>query len=138
MSSDDGFSPADDDLPDNASPAEHAALRRTRTVANLLDEAIRVPGTNYRIGIDPIVGLLPVSGDIVTGLIGLYIVAEAAFVGTPPAVLARMVGNVLADVVVGSIPIVGDAFDAVWKSNVKNVDLFEDHIRSTTATEFDR
>lgn len=116
------------DIPPNASPAERAALERTRKVARLLDEAIPVPGTDYRIGIDPVIGLLPVSGDLVTGVIGLYIAAEAALVGAPRRVVGRMLANILADVVIGSIPILGDLFDAVWKANVKNVGLFEDHV----------
>lgn len=118
-----------EDVPPNASPEEHAALRRTRTVARLLDEAIPVPGTNYRIGLDSIVGLLPVSGDLVTGVVGLYIVAEAARVGASRDVLGRMIANLAADVAIGSIPAIGDLFDAAWKANVKNVELFEEHLR---------
>lgn len=120
-----------DDIPSYASPAEHAALGRTRMVARLLDGAIPVPGTNYRIGIDPLVGVLPVSGDVLTGAIGLYIVAEAALVRVPPAVLGQMIVNVLADVLVGSIPVIGDLFDTVWKANVRNVELFEEYLEGT-------
>lgn len=115
-------------MPPNASPAERAALERTRKVARLLDDAISVPGTNRRIGLDPIVGVLPVSGDIATAVIGSYIVVEAALVGASRAVLGRMIGNILVDMVVGSVPIVGDLFDAAWKAHVRNVELLEDHI----------
>lgn len=118
----------EDDLPANASPEERAALQRTRTVAQLLDDAIPVPGIDYRIGIDPLIGLLPVSGDIVTGVIGLYVVAEAALVRAPPALLARMLFNLVADIAIGTIPIIGNVFDAVWKANVRNVELFEEYV----------
>jgi hypothetical protein len=124
-----GDSPDDDDMPPGISPDERGALERTRTVARLLDEAIPVPGTDYRIGLDPLIGLLPVSGDVVTGAVGLYIVAEAARVGAPRDVLGRMVGNIAIDVAIGSIPAIGDLFDAAWKANVKNVELFEEHLR---------
>lgn len=132
MSTDDASdwdTPDGDDLPSHVSSAERAALERTRTVARLLDEAIPVPGTNRRIGLDPLIGLLPVSGDIVTGAVGLYIVAEAALVGVERAVLGRMIGNIALDVAIGSVPAIGDLFDAAWKANVKNVELFEEHLR---------
>jgi hypothetical protein len=118
----------DDEIAPNASPEERAALQRTRTVAQLLDDAIPVPGIDYRIGLDPLIGLLPVSGDIITGLIGLYVVAEAALARAPPALLGRMLLNLALDVGIGTIPIAGDIFDAVWKANVRNVDLFEDYV----------
>ena len=122
----------DGEVPPSASPDERAALRRTQTVARVLDEAIPVPGTNYRIGLDSLVGLLPVSGDLVTGLIGLYIVGEAARVGVPRNVLAQMVGNIAIDVAIGSVPAIGDLFDAAWKANVRNVELFEEHVENGT------
>jgi hypothetical protein len=118
------------EIPAGISTRERKALQRTRLVARLLDSAIPVPKTNYRIGLDAIVGLLPVSGDIVTGVIGLYIVAEAGLVGAPRKVLGRMVFNILVDVLVGSVPAIGDLFDAVWKANIKNVELFEEHLQS--------
>ncbi|PSP75337.1 hypothetical protein BRC86_03540 [Halobacteriales archaeon QS_3_64_16] len=117
-------------IPTDVSPRERAALERTRTVARLLDSAIPVPGTNYRVGLDSIVGLLPVSGDIVTGVIGLYIIAEAGLVGAPRNVLGRMVFNILVDVLIGSVPAIGDLFDAAWKANLKNVELFEEYLES--------
>lgn len=125
----------DDDLPASASSEERAAIRRTRTVAQLLDDAIPIPGTNYRIGLDPLIGLLPISGDIVTGLIGLYVVAEAALVRAPLALLVRMLVNLALDVVIGAIPVVGDIFDAVWKANVRNVELLEEHVTGERAAE---
>ena len=128
--SDDGGGGTGGEMPTGVSPRERAALERTRTVARLLDSAIPVPGTNYRVGLDSIIGLLPVSGDIVTGVIGLYVVAEAGLVGVPRNVLGRMVFNILVDVLIGSVPAIGDLFDAAWKANLKNVDLLEEYLES--------
>lgn len=102
-----------------------AGLRRAQRVATLLDDAITIPGVNVKVGLDPLVGLLPVSGDAITAACSLYIVAEAVRCGVPWTTTARMLCNVALDLVVGSVPIVGDAFDVVWKANRRNVDLFE-------------
>lgn len=104
------------------------ALRRTKKVSTLLDDAVRIPGTNYRIGADAIVGALPVGGDIVTGVISLYIVVEAARLGISPAVLARMLFYIGADIALGSVPVLGDIADVAWKSNRRNVSLLEEHL----------
>ncbi|WP_439026327.1 DUF4112 domain-containing protein [Haloarchaeobius sp. DT45] len=103
--------------------APHPAVRRTEMVATLLDDAFRVPGTNIRIGLDPLVGLLPGAGDAASAAISLYIVAEAYRAGVPKRTLLRMLGNVGVDAGVGAIPLVGDAFDAMWKGNRRNVEL---------------
>lgn len=104
---------------------DKATLERVRRVSNLLDEAITVPGTNYRIGLDPLVGILPVAGDSVTTVISLYIIGEAARAGVSRSTLATMLGLVAVDAVVGSIPVLGTIFDAVWKANKWNVGLLE-------------
>lgn len=118
----------DIDDPSIASLEHQATLRRTRVVARILDESVRVPGTNFRIGIDPVLGILPVSGDIVAALSSFYIVLEAARVGVPPRTLGLMGLNIAVDLVVGSIPVLGTLFDAVWKANVRNVALLEEQI----------
>ncbi|WP_332899004.1 DUF4112 domain-containing protein [Haladaptatus sp. CMSO5] len=100
-------------------------LDTLRSLSTLLDNSIRVPGTNYRIGLDPIVGMLPVAGDLPTTALSVYIVFEAASIGVPRATLWRMVVNLVIDAVFGSIPVVGDVFDAVWKANARNVALLE-------------
>lgn len=100
-------------------------LDTLRSLSTLLDNSIRVPGTNYRIGLDPIVGMLPVAGDLPTTALSVYIVFEAASIGVPRATLARMVVNLVIDALFGSIPVVGDVFDAVWKANARNVSLLE-------------
>ncbi|WP_435349569.1 DUF4112 domain-containing protein [Haloarchaeobius sp. HRN-SO-5] len=109
----------------------HPAVRRTEQVSWLLDEAIRIPGTKRRIGLDTMVGLLPVAGDVVTAIVSLYIVVEAWIAGARKRVLGRMLVNVLVDVTVGSAPVVGDVFDAVWKANVRNQELLERELSET-------
>lgn len=102
-----------------------ASLSRARDLAHLLDEAIRIPGTNVRVGLDAIIGLLPGGGDVATGLLSGVIMWQAARAGAPASVLARMLGNVLLDVTVGAIPLLGDLFDVAWRANTKNVRLLE-------------
>jgi hypothetical protein len=113
-----------DAVTDAADP-EAEALARLRRLSHYLDSAVEVPGTNFRVGLDPIVGLLPVAGDVPTTAVSAYIVAEAAALGAPRETVARMVLNLVVDAVVGSVPVVGDAFDAVWKANQRNVRLLE-------------
>jgi hypothetical protein len=102
---------------------EPAALGRIRTVAHILDESVRIPGTRFRIGLDPILGLLPVAGDIAMALCSLYIVAEAIRLGVAKRTVVRLLANIAVDVLFGSVPVVGDLFDAYWKANVRNAEL---------------
>jgi hypothetical protein len=111
---------------------DRAGLRRMGFVASLLDESIRVPGTRYRIGLDPVIGVLPVAGDALTGILSLYIVLEAARLGVSPSTLLQMLGNVVIDVLGGTVPLVGDVFDAVWKANRRNVDLVLEDLSTAT------
>lgn len=104
---------------------EQATLDRVHRVGDLLDEAFRVPGTDYRVGLDPVLGILPVAGDSVATVISLYIVVEAARAGVSRSTLALMTGLVAVDAVIGSIPVLGTIFDAVWKANKWNVSLLE-------------
>ena len=103
-------------------------LDRLRRLSQILDNAIPIPGTGYRIGLDPILGLLPGGGDTVSGALGAYIIVEAARIGLPRKVIWKMVGNILFDTVIGTVPVLGDIFDAGWKANVKNVALLERHL----------
>ena len=98
---------------------------RLRRIAWLLDSSIRVPGTNFRIGVDALIGLFPVLGDLLGVLLSSYIVVSAARLGAPRPVLLRMLANLGIEGVVGSIPLVGDVFDAVWKANQRNVRLLD-------------
>ena len=113
-------------------------LTRLRRISKLLDNAIAIPGTKFRFGLDPILGLLPGGGDTITGGISAYIVVEAARMGVPREVLGKMVGNILIDSFAGTIPVIGDLFDVGWKSNVKNIELLEKHLDLTEFDEGDR
>ncbi|WP_240518805.1 DUF4112 domain-containing protein [Leptolyngbya sp. BC1307] len=109
-----------------------ASLKRLRQISHLLDNAIAIPGSDFRIGLDPILGILPGGGDIVTGLMSVYIVFEAAKMGLPAATLGRMGFNILLDTLTGTIPIIGDFFDVTWKANSQNVALLEKHLADPT------
>lgn len=103
-------------------------VSKLRRISRVLDNAIAIPGTNIRFGLDPILGLLPGGGDTITGGISAYIVVEAARMGVPREVLGKMVGNILLDSFAGTIPVLGDLFDVGWKSNIKNIELLEKHL----------
>ncbi|QPF83682.1 DUF4112 domain-containing protein [Bradyrhizobium genosp. L] len=98
-------------------------LVRLETIAKLLDVAFIVPGTNVRYGIDGIIGLIPVIGDLITTAISLWLVREARLLGAPWHITARMLGNVALDGVVGMVPVAGDAFDVMFRANMRNVRL---------------
>ncbi len=102
-------------------------------LAWLLDSRWRIPGTGIRFGADAVAGLIPGVGDAATGLISGYIVLRAAQHDVSKLVLARMIGNVALDTVVGSVPIVGSVFDLFFKSNRRNIKLLRRHLeRSAT------
>jgi hypothetical protein len=103
-------------------------LRRLARLARLMDTAIGIPGTRLRFGADSVIGLLPVVGDAGGALIGLYIVNEARRLGLPADKLVRMVGNLAADSVLGSVPLAGDIFDVFFKSHRRNVQIIFDHL----------
>jgi hypothetical protein len=114
----------------NSSPSPISGdddLRRARTIARALDTAIGIPGTKVRLGLDPILGLIPGGGDAVSALLSGYIVLIATRRGVPRAVIWRMLGNIGVDTLIGSVPILGDFFDVAWKSNIRNVELLERH-----------
>jgi uncharacterized protein DUF4112 len=112
-----------------ASRAERfrAAEQRIGRVTRLLDELVGVPGTPIKVGLDPVIGLIPVVGDAVAAGVGAWVIAEAARFGVPRLVLGRMVLNLLLDLGVGAIPILGDVYDLFFRSNSKNLDLFRRH-----------
>jgi Domain of unknown function (DUF4112) len=105
-----------------------ARTRRVRTLARLLDNAIAIPGTSWKIGLDPIIGLIPGIGDMIGAVLSGYIVLEAVQAQVPTFTLARMLVNVGIDTLLGSVPALGDVFDAAWKSNAMNVALLERHL----------
>ncbi|MGO4711482.1 DUF4112 domain-containing protein [Bradyrhizobium sp. 2TAF24] len=98
-------------------------IARLDTLAQLLDIAFIMPGTNIRYGLDGLIGLIPVIGDLITTAISLWIVREARALGAPWHLTARMLGNVALDGVVGMVPLAGDAFDVMFKANMRNVRL---------------
>ena len=98
-------------------------LARLDAVARLLDIAFIVPGTNIRYGIDGIIGLIPVVGDLIATALSLWLVREARALGAPWHVTARMLGNVAIQGVVGAVPVAGDAFDVLFRANMRNVRL---------------
>jgi hypothetical protein len=96
-------------------------LARLEALAKLLDVAFVVPGTNIRYGIDGLIGLIPIIGDIITTAIQLWLVREARALGAPWYITARMLGNVALDGVIGIVPLAGDAFDVMFRANIRNV-----------------
>lgn len=110
-----------------------ADLDHVRRLARQLDTAIPLPG-GMRIGWDAVLGLIPGLGDWAGALLSSYIVLQAMRLGAPREVLLRMVGNVGLEALVGSVPFVGDVFDAAWKANVRNVRLLEDHLAAPRST----
>ena len=110
--------------------AQNSASRvqRVRVLAKLLDNSIPIPGTSWKIGFDPLVGLIPGIGDLIGAVLSGYIILEAAQAEVPTLTLVRMLVNVGIDTVLGAIPALGDVFDAAWKSNMKNVALLERHL----------
>jgi Domain of unknown function (DUF4112) len=104
-------------------------VKRLREYSRLLDSAIAIPGTGYRFGLDPIIGLVPGGGDTVGLVLSAYILYEAAQLGAAKGTLGQMAFNILLETVAGSVPVLGDIFDVTWKANVRNVRLLEDHLK---------
>ena len=107
---------------------EEAALERVRKTAKVLDNAVEIPGTGIGVGLDPVLSVLPVAGDLTAAAISMYIVAEAARIGVPREKLLRMTFNVGVDVVGGSIPVLGTLVDTLWQANQYNVSHIEEHL----------
>lgn len=103
-------------------------------MARVLDDLVAVPGTGRRVGIEPIVGLIPFAGDLVTAVVGAWVVLEASRFRLPRVVVARMVVNVLVDLAVGAVPILGDLLDFGIKANSRNLELFRRHARDPGAS----
>lgn len=108
-----------------------ARLKRLQRLVKLMDQAFHIPGTRITIGLDAIVGLAPVVGDVITAGASIYLVEQARRMGVSKPVLARMYTNVAVDCLAGFFPVVGDLFDVAWKANVKNMKLLEKHVSSS-------
>ncbi len=111
-----------------------ARLDRLRRLAILLDNSIPIPGTGIRVGLDALLGLVPGAGDLAGGAFSLYILLQAARLGVPRTLLARMGWNLVVDVVVGAVPLLGDLFDAGFKANMRNLALLERHVDRPAAS----
>ncbi len=114
------------DLPTGNDPV--SIRRRVEAMEQLLERSFRIPGVNYPIGLDSIVGLVPVVGDAITAAMGAYIVWEARNLGMPKWKLWRMAGNIAFDTAIGAVPLVGDAFDLVYRSNTRNLKIIRKHL----------
>jgi hypothetical protein len=114
-------------------------VRHLRRATTLLDDGIRLPGTSFRFGLDPILGLVPGIGDAAGAALSAVIVGEAVRQGVSRYTLARMAGNVALDAAIGTVPLLGDLFDAAWKANRRNLILLERHlVEPPLATRADR
>ena len=108
-------------------PPNDPALVALRKWATLLDAAFRVPGTTFRFGLDAIVGLIPGAGDIGTAFFSVMILLHAVRLKVPKVVIGRMLLNAALDMLAGTVPLIGDLFDAGYKANLRNMGLLERH-----------
>ena len=106
----------------------HSIRERVEAMEMLLERSFKVPGTNFPIGLDAIIGLVPVLGDIITTALGAYMVWEARNLGLPKWKLWRMAGNIAVDTAVGAVPLVGDAADVLFRSNTRNLRIIKKHL----------
>jgi len=114
---------------ERSAPERARALAEVETLAWLLDNSIPVPGSGgRRFGIDAIIGLVPIVGDVISGGIGLFVLWRGSRMGLPRVVVARMLANSALDLLIGSIPVVGDAFDLWFKANTRNLGIMRRHI----------
>jgi hypothetical protein len=118
-----------------ASLTREQRLARLETIAKILDVAFILPGTKIRYGVDGIVGLVPVVGDIIAAALSLWVVYEARALGAPWYVIARMLGNVAFQGVVGAVPVAGDAIDVLFRANMRNARLLRRWIEKERATQ---
>ncbi len=109
--------------------ATPAVLKRLDALAKLMDAQFRVPGTNFRFGLDSLIGLIPGAGDLSTFAVSGYMLIIMARNGASSYVLSRMVVNILIDALFGSIPILGDLFDVAFKANMRNLRLMQEHYK---------
>jgi hypothetical protein len=113
-------------------PIQEHQLSVLKNGARLLDSAFVIPGTGIRIGLDPILGLIPGLGDLVSPLYTIAILAQARTLGLPRVVQIRMILNVAIDAFIGVVPVAGDLFDVAWKANDRNMALLERHAWEVT------
>jgi hypothetical protein len=110
--------------------ARDAAATRLRIdmIERILERAFVIPGLGRGVGLDAVLGFVPVAGDVIAGAMGLYLIWEARNLGMGKAVIARMVWNVGVDTTLGAVPLVGDFFDFFFRSNTRNMRLIKRHL----------
>lgn len=104
------------------------SLARLDALARLMDSAFVIPGTSIRMGLDGLIGLVPVAGDLIAGVVSSYLIWEARRLGASRWVIGRMMANTALDTLVGAVPVVGDAFDILFRANLKNMALLRRHL----------
>jgi len=107
---------------------DEATLAHLRGLSRVLDGAVGIPGTHLRIGLDPIIGLIPGFGDWIGSLLAGYIVIRAAGLGVSGPTVLRMFGNLAVDALVGTVPVLGDIFDLGFRANERNLRLLDAHM----------
>ncbi len=105
-----------------------ASVARVDALARLMDSQFKFPGTEVRFGLDAIIGIVPVAGDLISQVISSYIIWEARRLGVSRLTMVRMIGNSVIDTLIGSIPVAGDAFDVMFRANLKNLALLKSHL----------
>ena len=104
------------------------SVARLDALAMLMDGAFVIPGTTIRMGLDGLIGLVPVAGDLIASVVSSYIVWEARQLGAPRWLVGRMALNIVLDTAVGSVPVVGDAFDVLFRANLENMALLKRYL----------
>lgn len=113
-----------------SSDSQYSDVVRAKRIADFMDSAIKIPGTDFRIGLDPIIGLIPGFGDFLSNAVGIYPISLALKNNLSHFIVARMTFNLAVDYIFGNIPLLGDIFDAVFKANRKNVKLLEEGLQN--------
>jgi len=111
--------------------ARRRQLEALRKIAVLLDSALVIPGTSIRFGLDPILGLMPGVGDILSTTLSSFPLFAGVLWGVPLPILGKMVVNMLVDSLVGTVPFIGDIFDVTYKANLRNIDLLESTLQES-------
>lgn len=109
---------------------KQASLARLEKFSRMTDSAIGIPFTRFRIGLEPIIGLIPVLGDLAGLFMSVYVLLEAQRVGASTRIKRQMIRNMLIDFFGGLIPVIGDVFDFAWKANVRNTQLLREYLET--------
>ena len=112
------------DVRDDRSRRLVDAERRIATVARVMDDLVTIPGLRRRVGLDALIGIIPGVGDLATAGVGAWIIAEARRFRLPGPVIGRMIVNLVIDLAIGAVPLLGDVFDVGFRSNARNLELF--------------